>query len=74
MVLSGDMENSPHGKTCRKILHDLKKWLYEEGMKFERVCDSEENFVNATSACARRAQCYYTLEKIEELRQAGKGE
>ena len=50
------------------IIDELKKWLYEEGMKFEKICDSAENYTDAASACARRAQCYYTIEKIEKLK------
>jgi hypothetical protein len=53
-------------------LDKLVKWLYSEGIKFEKMCDSEENYITAASACARRAQCYYTIEKIAELRQSAK--
>ena len=59
---------SRSAKESSDVLDELEKWLYEEGMKFEKICDSEVNFVNATGACARRAQCYYTIEKLKELR------
>jgi len=50
-------------------MNKLVAWLYEEGMKFEKECDTEDDYKDAVSACARRAQCYYTIHKIEELRQ-----
>jgi hypothetical protein len=53
------------------LLDKLEKWLYEEGIKFEKKCDSEENYTEAVSACARRAQCYYTIEKLKEFRKMG---
>jgi hypothetical protein len=60
------------GNHRKGILIDLLvAWLYEEGMKFEKECDTEDDYKDAVSACARRAQCYYTIHKIEELRQAG---
>ena len=52
-------------------LDKLEKWLYEEGKRFEKKCDGEVDYIDAVSACARRAQCYYTIEKINEFKMDG---
>jgi hypothetical protein len=71
-ILMDEVLSRPPISASSDVLDELMKWLYEEGMKFEKICDSEANFVNATGACARRAQCYYTIEKLKELRQQTK--
>jgi hypothetical protein len=58
-----------HEKSQNILLENLVAWLYEEGIKFEKICDSEREYINAIGVCARRAQCYYTIQKIDELRQ-----
>jgi hypothetical protein len=76
LAIANEVRSHPYNPQAEreKVLDELEKWLYEEGMKFEKICDSEENYTDAASACARRAQCYYTIEKLKELREGKDGE
>lgn len=62
-----NIRSNPYNSNITLVIDKLLTWLYEEGMKFEKKCDSEENYTEAASACARRAQCYYTIQKLNEL-------
>ena len=61
------IRSNPYNSDLTLVIDKLLTWLYEEGIKFEKMCDSEENYTEAASACARRAQCYYTIQKLKEL-------